>query len=202
MPKSDKAKRTKLSPAQQEARASLIADQLEKQLSDPNLSDAVICRNMTLNNRTFYRIKPRAQAILDARLKDRASKVAAATTTVAIRESLKGVKTRHERILILQDEIEAIRAELKRGKDIGFVIVNGKKKKVVKSIDLSTRAYLRRTIKELQAEISKIEGDYAPEKRELEVTTPIENDIDYDSLTDEELDLIIKIGQKKLKAPQ
>jgi len=194
-------KRTKLSPAQQEARAHIVADWLEKQLTDPNLSDAVICRNMTLNNRTFYRIKPKAQAILDARLKDRASRVAAVTTTIAIREAGRGLKTRHERLLILQEEVEAARAELKAGKDIGYVVVDGKKKRTVKSISVATKAYLRRTIAVLQAEISKIEGDYAPEKREIDINTVTDNEIDYENLTDQELDLIIKIGQKKLKAP-
>ena len=73
-------------------------------------------------------------------------KVIVAEATEAIKN---GIKTKNERVLALQklwDECEA---------------------DMVKMKDPEKKIYARKVMKDIQAEISKIQGDYAPEKKEL-----------------------------------
>ncbi len=77
----------------------------------------------------------------------------------------KGLKTKHERLMILQKECDNIIMELNAGVTTDYIYNGyGKQKKVVKEMSVNERAYLRRTLKDIQSEISKIEGDYAPTK--------------------------------------
>lgn len=63
-----------------------------------------------------------------------------------------GIKSKTERLMILQEQIDACLTDLDKPK-----------------LDIYEKVALRKTIKELQGEISKIEGDYATEK--IDVTT-------------------------------
>lgn len=70
-------------------------------------------------------------------------------------ESLKnGIKTKSERVLILQNEVDASLEELNDPEA---------------TLNVFQKVSLRKVIKELQSEISKIQGDYAPEKKEHEI---------------------------------
>lgn len=95
-----------------------------------------------------------------------------------------GIQSKIERVLILQDQIKACIEELESGK------CNGKKLTVFEKVAL------RKTIKELQSEISKIENDYAATRTEITgkdgkplpiAPTPIVF-LSADKLTDEQLE--------------
>lgn len=85
-------------------------------------------------------------------------------TTEAVK---KGLKSKLDRVLLLQKQVDDIQADLDAGITVDYVILQGKLQKVNKEISVTDKAYMRKTIKDIQAEISKIEGDYAPEKREV-----------------------------------
>jgi len=75
-----------------------------------------------------------------------------------------GLKSKFERLMILQNQCEKIEQELEANVSTDYVVLSGKLQKVVKEISVTDRAYLRKILKDIQAEISKIEGDYAAEK--------------------------------------
>ena len=57
--------------------------------------------------------------------------------------------------MILQNQVDELLEDLKYAKKPGS------------KVSITDKAYLRKTIKDIQAEISKIEGDYAPNKKEV-----------------------------------
>jgi hypothetical protein len=74
-----------------------------------------------------------------------------------------GLKSKFERLLILQKEVDNCTLDLENGfteelKSTGEL--------VTRPITIQEKTALRNTIKNLQSEISKIEGDYAPTKAE------------------------------------
>lgn len=94
-----------------------------------------------------------------------------------------GLKSKFERLLILQKEVDNCTLDLENGfteelKSTGELLT--------RPITIQEKTALRNTIKNLQSEISKIEGDYAPTKAENTNTnidrTPFFGEI---SLTDE-----------------
>lgn len=68
-----------------------------------------------------------------------------------------GLKTKSERLMILQNQVDACLSELDELNEIEKTGV------------IYEKVALRQTIKQLQAEISKIEGDYAPKKQEVKI---------------------------------
>ena len=75
-----------------------------------------------------------------------------------------GLKTKNERLLLLQSQVDDCLSELKEGKIIDHDISG---KPFVRNVTISEKIGLRRVFKELQSEISKIEGDYAPKKQDI-----------------------------------
>jgi hypothetical protein len=183
-------------------RAIIIADWLERQLTDASLTDGTIWAKLGLTKSTFYRIKPKATAILDERLAKKRSAIDAATSEGVIAAAKKGIKTRHDRVMVLQEQCDKLRDMLKKGEDIGHLVTDGRIKSVRKRMDNNTRGYLLRTLRELQAEISKIEGDYAPEKKEHDFTHPVivkaeGETLDLEKLPSELLEQIVALGAIK-----
>jgi hypothetical protein len=80
-------------------------------------------------------------------------------------EALKsGLKSKTERISDIQSQIQELKQKLSDNKDFKYMVINGRVQKVVCEVDLSTRAYIHKTIKDLESEINKMEGNYAPTK--------------------------------------
>lgn len=154
-------------------RISIIADWLEKQATDSAITDETIWDKLRIPKSTFYRIKPKAAELLNERLANRARAVEDTKTEAAIMQAQKGIKTREERLWDLQLDLDRISEQLKTGKDKRYISKDGKIESIDVDIDLQTSAYLHRTAKELRAEISKIEGDYAPEKRQITFPAPV-----------------------------
>ena len=78
--------------------------------------------------------------------------------------ALNAIKTKFQRLEVYQKQVDDILNELENGMTEELLIVSGQPKKTTRKHTVSETALLRRTLRELQAEISKIEGDYAATK--------------------------------------
>jgi hypothetical protein len=78
------------------------------------------------------------------------------------------IRSKTERLISYQVQIEHIEKELVTGKTKELIsFKDGKAQMVDRDLTVFERNSLRKTLKELQAEISKIEGDYAPKQIEM-----------------------------------
>lgn len=81
------------------------------------------------------------------------------------KESLKsGIKTKLERLIELQKQVEQLQKELDDNRTIISTFYDGAMITDYRELTPLERAKLHQIIKEVRAEISKIEGDYAPTK--------------------------------------
>ena len=124
---------------------------------------AVFCSKFHKSERTFYNFWKKAkqqhsqqrETINNARLEQ---------SIETEKEAVKiGLKSKFERLLILQKEVDNCTLDLENGfteelKSTGELLT--------RPITIQEKTALRNTIKNLQSEISKIEGDYAPTKAE------------------------------------
>jgi hypothetical protein len=80
-------------------------------------------------------------------------------------ESLKsGLKSKLERLLELQEQIKKLNDELEANVMIVSTFSDGELITGMRPLNAIEKATVNKTIKEIRAEISKIEGDYAPNK--------------------------------------
>ena len=90
---------------------------------------------------------------------------------ISIKEDVKlfkeGLKTKAERLLIYQKQINDIQAELELGTTEDVKSSMGEPMFITRNLLPVEKSSMRKTLKDLQSEISKIEGDYAPTKTEL-----------------------------------
>lgn len=142
----------------------LLADWLDKQFLDPSLTDYRIMEAIGVSNGTFYKLKPQAVVLQQERAEIRRKEIERVNVQGAVEAAEMGLKTKNERLLILQTEVSDCIAELKAG---------------AKELDVYEKVALRKTIKELQSEISKIEGDYAPVKMDNKHSFGIDPDEAY-----------------------
>jgi hypothetical protein len=78
------------------------------------------------------------------------------------------IRSKTERLISYQVQIEHIEKELVTGKTKELIsFKDGKAQMVDRDLTVFEKNSLRKTLKELQAEISKIEGDYAPKQFEM-----------------------------------
>lgn len=103
-----------------------------------------------------------------------------------------GIKTKIDRLLIYQKQVNKINRILD-GKENATFILNGKvtnslDKKGTLILPIQIIVTLQKTLKDLQSEISKIEGDYAPNKQEVDVLTTERRIILPDGTTLEDYD--------------
>lgn len=75
-----------------------------------------------------------------------------------------GLKSKLDRQMLLQKQIDDIQAEIDRGILEEYAYISGKYKKVDKVMNAETKAQLRKTMKDLVAELNKMDGAYAPTK--------------------------------------
>jgi hypothetical protein len=133
-----------------------LADLLEKQVLDASLTDGRMWQELAVSERTFYRLKPKALQIIQT---------IEHTKTHEIKQAVKqGLKSKNERVLLLQKQVDDIQSELDADTTFEYIVVQGRIQKVVRPLTPTEKAHLRRSIKYIQSEISKIEGDYAPKK--------------------------------------
>lgn len=91
-----------------------------------------------------------------------------------------GLKSKSERLLLLQNQVDELKLEIANNKMHFHSFADGQIVTGTRSMNSLERAKISEVIKSIQAEISKIEGDYAPMKQD--VTTKGE------SLNSEELE--------------
>lgn len=163
-----------------DTRIPILADWLEKQITDPLLIDKIIMEKIGVVNGTYYRLKPEAKLVVSQRLKDRQKQIEVIKTKGIKQELKTGLKTKAERVLIYQEQVDACLREIDSPG-------GGEPLRPIE------KAALWRTLKELMSEISKIEGDYAPTK--VAPTDVDGNDlIDYSKLNTEILEAILRIN--------
>lgn len=75
-----------------------------------------------------------------------------------------GLKSKHERVMILQREVDTCLDELYGTGANNFGEFWGKRTNIKKKLTVMEKVKLRQVINSIQAEISKIQGDYAPTK--------------------------------------
>jgi|ERR1035437_2455902 hypothetical protein len=72
-----------------------------------------------------------------------------------------GLKSKLEKELHLQKQIDDIQSDIDKGVSEEYVFVGGKRRKVNTILNAQTKAYLRKTIRDIYTELNKMEGDYA-----------------------------------------
>ena len=78
------------------------------------------------------------------------------------------INSKLDRLRILQKEIEDCVKELESGITTQTFVIDGSTTDHTRSLTVAEKVALRKAIKELQSEISKIEGDYAPIQNQTE----------------------------------
>jgi hypothetical protein len=178
-----------------EAKISSIADWLEKQSGDHSIRNERICEDLRISQATFYRLKPKADALVAQRLQERSSAIQQGKVQEELEAGKAALKSRTQRLLALQDQVTKIEAKLAEGHDVQYVVIQGQATKITTEMSAQTMGYLHRTLLGIQAEICKLEGDYSPEKRKVThifdgpiPLAPASQEIDYEKATLEELD--------------
>ena len=80
-----------------------------------------------------------------------------------------GLKLKNDRLLELQNQYKKLEDELATNKTVVSTFHDGSLVTDYRELTPLEKAKLHQVIKELRAEISKIEGDYAPTKQDLNV---------------------------------
>lgn len=99
-----------------------------------------------------------------------------ATIRQEVEQAKKGLLTKFERLMNLQKLVDDCLRDLTEGLTNDVAIINGSPQPYRRKMSISEHNQTRRTLKELQAEISKIEGDYASDKISVFVEQPLFND--------------------------
>jgi hypothetical protein len=142
---------------------------------------SVFLRKFALSRQTFDKYWKQANTI-HSEQREVINNAKLTTTIEEEKEAVKiGLKSKFERLLILQNEVDNCTKDL----DNGFTEeLKSDGQLLSRPITIQEKTALRNTIKNLQSEISKIEGDYAPTKAENTNTnidkTPIFGEIDLD----------------------
>jgi len=112
------------------------------------------------SNRTFDRRLRQAENALQA---EQTAIRAQAEESIKEESNLLKIKIRSflEKKEHIQKMIDDIETDIQRGIVEDYFTVQGKVQIVNKIMNAETKAYLRKTIKELYAELNKMEGDYA-----------------------------------------
>jgi hypothetical protein len=123
-----------------------------------------------VSNRTFDRAWKIAQERY-AITQQKANEVAEAVILQEVKDNaLNSVKTKTQRLEVYQKQIDATISEIENGMTEELIFVGGQPKKSMRKHTVNETAILRRTLRDLQSEISKIQGDYAPTKINQENT--------------------------------
>ena len=83
--------------------------------------------------------------------------------------ALNSVKTKTQRLEVYQKQIDNTITEIENGITEDTIFVSGAPKKIIRKHTVNEVAILRRTLRDLQSEISKIEGDYAATTTKIEI---------------------------------
>lgn len=147
----------------QTAYIEFIVSELNNGNIDAEKVCAVFCSKFHKSERTFYNYWDLANQT-HSQQRELINNAKVSTTIEVEKEAVKmGLKSKFERLLILQKEVDNCTLDLENGfteelKSDGQLLS--------RPITIQEKTALRNTIKNLQSEISKIEGDYAVAKTE------------------------------------
>lgn len=147
-----------------------IVDQIIKGIEDGKDRGkllSIFVKKLQVSDRTFDRYWKIANIQYGERQQAIKNEIAAVDTQTAIETRKDGLKSKIERLLFYQNEIDHMEKQLKG--EVRFVFILGYKVKPSHignkfKLPLQVQNELRNNIKSYQSEISKIEGDYAPTK--------------------------------------
>lgn len=116
---------------------------------------------------TFDKDWKQAQAELQTyqnKVQTEKERVSIATEVKAVKQ---GLKTKIERLLNYQNLVDDCLKDLAEGMTNDIMFKNGEPKQYRRKMTIAEYNQTRKTLKELQSEISKIEGDYSPERKDI-----------------------------------
>lgn len=122
--------------------------------------------NFAKTKRTFDKDWKQAQEELQTyqnKVQTEKERVSIAAEVEAVKQ---GLKTKIERLLNYQNLVDDCLKDLAEGMTNDIMFKNGEPKQYRRKMTVTEHNQTRKTLKELQAEISKIEGDYAPVKQD------------------------------------
>lgn len=102
-----------------------------------------------------------------AKIKEQAGNEA--TILAADEAAKRGLKSKLDKQEHLQKAINEIQADIDRAISEEYIFEDGVYTLQENIMTAQTKAYLRKTIKELYSELNKMEGDYAPAKTEVKI---------------------------------
>ena len=144
----------------------------EKMVASPLLSSGdlftlYLKENKPITERTFHKYLKEARKEFEAYQKKVQKEKEAVSIEVEKEAIKKGLKTKIERLLILQNEVDKIIREIENGYCMDKIVLDGIPTCIMRPLRPMEISAMRKNIKELQAEISKIEGDYATARHDL-----------------------------------
>lgn len=122
---------------------------------------------------TLYRDFTTVRREVEGKLRERMEAREKIMDELELTETKKIIKTKTQRLLEYQGLVADCLTDLSTGttRDTYFDKTTGKPKNYRRPMTIFEYNQTRRTLKEIQVEISKIEGDYAPEKQSIDHTT-------------------------------
>ncbi len=131
---------------------------------------AVLCSNVQLSERAFANYWKIANQTYSERQQAIESELTEQRVELEKERLKTSIKTKNERVIILQSLISEIISELELNT---CQDVDGKGKTFTRALLPGERTAMRKAIKDLQSEISKIEGDYAAIKQDVNMNGSI-----------------------------
>ena len=136
-------------------------------LSSGDLYALYLSENNPITERTFQISLKEARKEFEAYQK-RTQKEKEAVSIEAEKEAIKnGLKTKIERVFVLQNQVDKIIREIENGYCTDKIVIYDIPTDIKRPLRPMEISAMRRNLKELQAEISKIEGDYATTRHDL-----------------------------------
>jgi hypothetical protein len=152
-----------------EVHVAFILEKLNSGIVDAKSIVSEFCSKFQKTERTFWTKWKLAQNEYQIQVKERQNIVSEATTKETINNHSNGLKTKSERLMNLQKQIDNLEAELKNNKMHVHAFSMGEMVIGTREMNSLEKAKIADTIKGLQSEISKIEGDYAPTKQDVKL---------------------------------
>jgi len=157
-----------------EVHVAFILKKLNSGIVDAKDIISEFCSKFHKTERTFWTKWKLAQSEYQILIEKRNKQIDNITTQQTINDVSNGLKTKSERLLNLQKQIENLETELRNNVMHVHAFSMGEMVIGTREMNSLEKAKIADTIKGLQSEISKIEGDYAPTKQDvkLEDTRP------------------------------
>lgn len=149
-----------------EAHVAFILEKLNSGVVDAKLIISDFCSKFQKTERTFWTKWKIAQKEYQIQVSERNKQVDSITTSKLIESVSNGLKSKSQRMDNLQKQIDDLNAILESGKTKDAIIDDKTLSylDIERSLTAVEKATLMKTIKDLNAELNKMDGSYAPTK--------------------------------------